>query len=120
MLHELAETFYSTVYPLADATSSATVKAAFIGGLALVLGATVPQLLSRREREPRVVRDLRNVEVKLRTQIEGERDEWERTAKAAIRGIEVRDHELDRLRALVVSLGGNPYVPPTDREGRLL
>jgi hypothetical protein len=93
---------------LADgADSTDTVKVALIGALALVFAAAVPALIGllRKEKESPVVADLRRA-----------RDDWKRTAEAAIRGTEVRDREIrrldndnERLQALVVELGGNPF-----------
>jgi hypothetical protein len=99
------------IYMLADDSSSATVKAAIIGALALVLGAAIPALLARREHEPKVLRDLRAVEMRLRKEIESDRDEWRRSAEAAMRGTELRDNEINRLRSLLIDAGINPFVP---------
>jgi hypothetical protein len=56
-MHVLANIFLGL--QLADANSSAALKAALIGGLALVIAAAVPALASRKEHEPRAVRDAR-------------------------------------------------------------
>lgn len=94
---------------LADASSSATIKAALLGGVALVLAAVLPVIVSRREHEPKAVRDLRKAEHELREEIEADRDQWKNTAQQAIQGTRVRDVLIDQLRRQVVSLGGTPF-----------
>lgn len=103
--------YLATSAPLADPAASATVKAAFVAAVAAVLAATLPSLLGRGQREPKVVRDLRIAEERLRSEVERDRDEWKGTAEAAIRGTQIRDGEIDRLRRLVLDLGGNPFPP---------
>ena len=105
---------------LADgANSTNTLEVAVIGALALVFAAAVPALvgLLRKENEPKSMIELRRTTARLVAEITADRDEWKHTAEAAVRGTEVRDVEIDRLRGLVVELGGNPFPPHVHAPG---
>jgi hypothetical protein len=95
-------------------TNSSLLQTSLIAGAALVLAAAVPNLLAlfRKEQvipESQTVRDLREAQAKIVHDLEQDRDEWKSTAEAAIRGTAVRDHEIDRLRRMVIDRGGNPF-----------
>lgn len=85
---------------LADAASSATIKAAIVSGLALVIAAGAPRLFAAREREPRVVRELRLSQNARITELTRQRDQaldQARLSRVTVARLHDRVDTLERL-----------------------
>lgn len=98
---------FAHVY-LADASSTATIKVALIAGLALMVSSAIPTLAGKKEKEPKVLTQLRAAELQLRKQVEAERDEYKASYDTALHGMQLRDDrieadriEIQRLRDLL-------------------
>lgn len=103
---------------LAEATSADPFKSAIVAGMALVLAAAIPALLSRREREPRSVRQLREAQNALIIELTADRDECKRTLEQTVTGMQLRTKEIERLEKMLRHLGIDPETGQRQRQRR--
>lgn len=101
---------------VADAAANATsIEVALISAFALVVGGTLQQILSRKDKEPVAWKNVRTAQhdlvVNLREQLaekDSDYDELQRNFNNAMEGMTLRDQENTRLRDLCWAHGINP------------